>query len=387
MQHRWFSILTLFSLMGVLLILPISALAETSPSGGVNPVIEKERLQFRTDVAQWQAQGFLEFQDIFQQGWQQVAAALTPLGGSIRVPDLSGQIPQIKGLAEAVASASNDKQSTAALEQLQAYIKNSRKDNQARAEDMQKQVDAVMVPLQEKVKKQVDEFVNQLKDKSKAEIQAQVEEYRKSIIPAGINLTPAQQTAISQQVQQYAKNIGSQKQAANKVVVEAKVKEITQPTSGKVTKLGEAFNDLGAKMQAHFTKVQGEARTFDERRRVLILKMADANVSAVRENWGKLSKEQQDKLGIKNLDAELASARSQLEKDLAAALSLSSVTPPVTLAKPKATTTKPQGPAKPQPPPKPPAPANMAAVKDAIQQAVQTFSARWQDIAKKTNQK
>ncbi|MFC1949413.1 hypothetical protein ACFLW0_04495 [Chloroflexota bacterium] len=86
-----------------------------------------------------------------------------------------------------------------------------------------------------------------------------------------------------------------------------------------LTGLEQIFQGIRDDMVAHRTQVEAGAKAFQERRITLILQTVDARLAEARQKWSEMTPGQYDSLGIASLEAELVSARAQLEADLAAA--------------------------------------------------------------------
>ena len=337
MKRYWFASIVTF-LLAVVLLVPVFSFA----AGAQEPLLTDEWMEFRRDLAEWQSEKFLQALDIMQAGFQEAEAVVVELGGSIGFPDLTSPRAEVLSLASDVASAADDAQSKQALSQLHAYINDFAAGGRARGDNIKQQVDALIATLRDSVKAEVDLFVEGLKETTRDEIESLKEDYRQTLVAdVGGSPTEEQQATIQQQVRGYVQELAAQKQTENKALVEAMVAELSQPNIDGMTRLRQAFEDIQTNLNDHKAQVEAEAKEFQERRKALILKTVDARLAEAQQRWAALSPEQKTKLGIANLETELASARAQLEADLQAAVG-----------------------------------------EGAIQQALQSFRTRWQDAAK-----
>ena len=338
MRRWWFGSIVVFVLVGVLLV-PVFS----SPMAAQEPLLDDEWMELRSDLANWQAEKFLQALDIMQAGFQEAEALIVELGGSIDFSDLASARVEVHSLASAV----DDTQSRDSLSQLQTYINDFNAGSRARTDNIKQQVDALTATLRDGVKAQVDVFVNTLKEDIRAEIDTLKEDYCQSLVAALEGPpTEEQQATIQQQVQDYVQELAAQKQTENKALVEAMAAELSQPHKEVMTRLGQVFENIKNNLDDHRAQTEAEVDSFQERRKALILKEVDARLAEAQQRWANLTSEQKAELGITNLETELASARAQLGEDLQAAVG-----------------------------------------EGAVQQALQNFRTRWQDAVQEVEEK
>ncbi len=321
MKHWWFSSIAVFVIAGVLLV-PIFSYAQNSTVYAQEPLLADEWMELRRDLAEWQSDNFLQSLDIIQVGLQEANAVATELGGSIDPPDMASTRGEVLSLVSSVDSAPDYTQSREALSQLHDYIKNYAAERQTRSGNIKQQVDELKATLTDSIKAEVDLFVEDLKETTQDEIESLKDNYRQSLL-ADVegSLTEGQQATIQQQARDYVQELAAQKQTENKALVEAMAAELSQPHKEVMTRLGQVFENIKNNLDDHRAQTEAEADSFQERRKVLILKEVDARLAEAQQRWANLTSEQKAGLGIANLETELASARAQLGEDLQEAAS------------------------------------------------------------------
>ncbi|MFC1949414.1 hypothetical protein ACFLW0_04500 [Chloroflexota bacterium] len=150
--------------------------------GVSDTTLTAEWIAFMNELANWQADMFLQSLDIIEDGFDEAEAYIAGLGSSIDLPDMDEERTAMQGLLAAVIAAGDDEQGREAMKNLLDYVKNYNAEGSACADTVKQQMESLKETLSAGIRAQIEAELSSLKEAALAEIKSLGDSYRQSLL-------------------------------------------------------------------------------------------------------------------------------------------------------------------------------------------------------------